>query len=372
MKIAQVTPVYPPYRGGMGTVAYEYTRRLRDSGHEVTVFTPDYHHGGEQEVGVERLHPIFSWGNAGVLPSLLWRLRSFEVIHLHYPFFGSDFLVAIASLIWRKKLIVTFHMQPKADGFLGLIFKLYRLKYEWLVLGRAKAVLISSLDYAQSVGLNRSNLIEMPFGADADRFHPGRDLSLRTKLGINEDEAVFIFVGGLDRAHYFKGIEVLLQACAELGNDRSWRLLIVGDGDLRQQYQAQSQLVGLANRVIFSGSVPFGELPNYYRAADVHVLPSIDRSEAWGLVTIEAQLTGLPSIVSDLPGVRMVIESHETGLLVPPKDVAALANAMRQLLDNSEMRRRFGLRASERAKEKFEEQKLLVRLISVYKGDTVN
>lgn len=372
MKIAQITPVYPPYRGGMGTVASEYTRRLRDLGHEVTVFTPDYHHGSEQEIGVLRLRPIFSWGNAGVLPLLLWRLRSFDILHLHYPFFGSDFLVAFASIIWRKKLIVTFHMRPKASGLLGIIFKLYRLKYEWLVLSRAKVVLVSSFDYAKSVGLSGRNLVEMPFGADARRFYPGRDLGLRAKLGIKDEEVVFLFVGGLDRAHYFKGIEVLLKACKQLGTDRPWRLLIVGDGDNKQSYQALYQSLALVKRVIFAGSVPFEELPDYYRAADVHVLPSIDRSEAWGLVTVEAQLTGLPSIVSDLPGVRTVIESHETGLLVPPGDVSALASAMRQLLDSPERRRKFSERASVRALERFDEQKLLARLISVYKSDKVN
>ncbi len=371
MKIAQISPVYPPYRGGIGTVASEYTRELRSAGHEVTVFTPDYHHGDRVEVGIERLRPLFAWGNAAILPSLLWRLRSFDVLHLHYPFFGSDFIVALAAMIWRKKLIVTFHMRPKASRLLGIIFRLYRLKYEWFVLGRAKAVLVSSLDYARSLGLSRSNLVAMPFGADAQRFHPGRDLELRTKLGLLDDEVVFLFVGGLDRAHYFKGVEVLLRACGGLGMDRPWRLLIVGDGDLKQQYQAQGQSLTLSGRVIFAGSVPFEELPNYYRTADVHVLPSIDRSEAWGLVTVEAQLSGLPSIVSDLPGVRTVIEPHETGLLVPPNDVAALTSALRQMIDEPEKRTQFGHRAAELALNKYDQRQLLNRLISVYKGDTV-
>jgi glycosyltransferase involved in cell wall biosynthesis len=371
MRIAQITPVYPPYRGGIGTVAAQYAQELRSAGEAVTVFTPDYHHGERVEPNVERLRPLLAWGNAAVLPSLLWRLRSFTVWHLHYPFFGSDFLVALAAMIWRRKLIVTFHMRPLASGWLGAIFYWYQRIFEWLVLGRAQSVLVSSIDYANSIGLSRPNLVEQPFGADATRFHPGHDLELRAQLGIGPNEVVLLFVGGLDRAHYFKGVDVLLKAAAQLGLDRPWRLLIVGDGELKSQYQALGQLLALSKRVIFTGSVPFDQLPHYYRAADIHVLPSIDRSEAWGLVTVEAQLSGLPSVVSDLPGVRTVIEPGLTGLLVPPNDVAGLASVMKKLIDEEPLRLQFLDRALERAKNRFDQRKLLARLISVYKGDTV-
>ena len=82
MKIAQVTPVYPP-RGGIGTVAKEYTDGLRAEGNKVMVFTPTYIKG-------------LYWGNAALMPKFLWQLKGFDIIHLHYPFYGGAFFTFIA------------------------------------------------------------------------------------------------------------------------------------------------------------------------------------------------------------------------------------------------------------------------------------
>ncbi len=93
MRIAQVTPVYPPYRGGMGRVAFEYTERLRSRGHDVHVFTP--RHGEPDDITqrdadyVHRIQARLSVGNAGLLPSLPTDLVGFDIVHLHYPFYGG-------------------------------------------------------------------------------------------------------------------------------------------------------------------------------------------------------------------------------------------------------------------------------------------
>src|SRR5689334_19040947 len=99
MRIAHVVPVYPPRRGGMGQVAYEYTERLRARGHSVHVFTPRYADAPTATVPdyVHRVRPPVHFGNAAALPSLLWQLAPFDLIHLHYPFYGGAEPVA-----WRK------------------------------------------------------------------------------------------------------------------------------------------------------------------------------------------------------------------------------------------------------------------------------
>jgi len=176
MRIAHVTPVFPPYAGGIGTVAQEYAAGLLDKGESVSVFAPEY------------AKQPFTYGNAAFSPRLLWKLRGLDVIHLHYPFYGGAMFAAMASYIWRTPLVVTYHMKTKAHGWLGMIFKLHRWVIEPFILRRAAAVLVSSSDYARSVGLRHNRLFDMPFGVDTDRFHPSE---------VPKEMFTFLFVGGL-------------------------------------------------------------------------------------------------------------------------------------------------------------------------------
>jgi glycosyltransferase involved in cell wall biosynthesis len=367
MRVAIVTPVFPPYRGGIGTVAADDARRLRERGVEVTVFTPDYHRGYRQEEGVRRLAGVYTWGNASLLPQLFWQLRGFDVIHLHYTFYGGEIFTILAAKLWRIPLVMTYHMQPKASGWLGKIFTFHRKTIEPLVLRAARQILVSSLDYATSIGLKGGKLVDMPFCVDTERFSPARDDAFRLRFGIPSRDVVLLFVGGLDAAHYFKGLPVLLEACTRLPKEIPWRLLVVGDGDRRSTYEAQARHMGLIDRVVFAGSVPYEDLPRAYRAADMHILPSIDRSEAFGLVTLEASASGLPSIVSNLPGVRTLVDDGQTGYLVEPSNVADLSQRITWLLEHDEKRRAWGETARRRAEANYGTEHCTERLLDVYK-----
>lgn len=368
MRVAHVTPVYPPVRGGIGTAAAEYARGLSLSGIDVEVFTPDYHHGAERDAGVHRLQPWYAWGFAALVPQLIWKLRGFDVIHLHHSFYGGEEAAAFASWIWRIPLVVTYHMQPKASGWVGCIMKLHRWCVEPLVMWRAAKILVSSRDYAEANRFaNARRMMELPFGVDTKRFAPGDGAAFRLAHGIAFEKKVMLFVGGLASSHYFKGVEVLLAAAKLMERDASWHLVLVGDGDRRQAFAQQAQEYGLADRVTFAGSVHFSDLADAYRAADVHVLPSIDRSEAFGLVTLEAMATGIPSVVSDLPGMRTLISPGETGLLAPPGDAAGLAERLQELLQQDSRRKAMGAAARERALAKYAADVVITRLIDVYK-----
>ncbi len=401
MRIAIVTPVYPPYRGGIGTVAAGDARLLRAAGNDVAVVTPDCHRGARHDDGVVRLRPLFAWGNAAVLSGVISALRGFDVIHLHVAFYGSDVLVALAALAWRTPLVVTFHMRPKASGWLGAVFALYRACLEPFVLFVARAVIVSTSEYADANGIRHRSRTVVPFCVDTSHFTPHSEagrlatadgegfvpkgVACRTAAGEiceplrrsatgerrDDPEMSFrnsphiVFVGGMDAAHYFKGVDVLLRACAQL--DVPWRLTLVGDGERRAEFAALAQTLGIAPRVRFAGSLPFAQLPDAYRAADIHVLPSIDRSEAFGIVTLEAMACGVPSIVSNLPGVRSVIVPGITGLLAAPGDSASLAAAMRELLVNRERRVKMSTASRARALAEFSQETYTKRLGDVYR-----
>jgi glycosyltransferase involved in cell wall biosynthesis len=365
LRVAIVVPVYPPYRGGIGTVAAHDAEQLRRAGHAVEVFTPAYKKQSAKEAGVTRLQPFYAWGNAAVLFGLLSKVRGFDVVHVHYPFFGSDILAAFACRLWNIPLVLTYHMTPKAAGILGATFVAYRAVLQPIIFSVARAVLVSSDEYANEQRVKHRRRIAHPFSVDVERFAPGDRRAAQEYFGIPQDVPVVVFVGGLDAAHYFKGLDVLLRAFA-LMTVRA-RLLVVGDGNRREHFESLAKALPVADRAHFVGSVPFEDLPLAYRAADVHVLPSIDRSEAFGIVTQEAMATGIPSIVSDLPGVRTLVRPGETGAHVPPNDLEGLAKALDQFCADAELRSRCGAAARERAVREFSCDHLTNALAEVYK-----
>ena len=128
------------------------------------------------------------------------------------------------------------------------------------------------------------------------------------------------FLARLDRTHYFKGLHLLIDAVAQLPDAA---LVVGGDGEWRAQYEARAR-ASLGARARFVGDVPDEALPAYYRAADVVALPSVDRTEAFGLVLLEALACGTPVVASRLPGVRTLVDDGRTGYLVEPGNVDEL------------------------------------------------
>jgi glycosyltransferase involved in cell wall biosynthesis len=232
-------------------------------------------------------------------------------------------------------------------------------------------VLATSLDYAGASRLAplmraRPGLVgELPNGVDVARFHPGVDGEpLRARYGLERDARVVLFVGALDRAHYFKGVEVLLQAVAR-NDDPSTRLVVVGEGNLRSTYQAWTAELGLEDRVVFCGRVSDEELPAHYALCDLLVLPSVTMGEAFGVVLLEAMACGKPVIASNLPGVRSVVSDAEDGLLVRPEDVDDLAEKIEVLLD-SPRREEMGRRGRAKVEEKYAWRRIVPKLERVY------
>jgi glycosyltransferase involved in cell wall biosynthesis len=243
-------------------------------------------------------------------------------------------------------------MDAIVPGWRAPFAELHRTFVQPLVLRKAKRVLVSSADYARRSSLagffanHPQRVVEAPFGVDTDVFCPGP--AVRGRFSLPDGVPVLAFVGGLDRAHAFKGLPDLLQAMTSLPEDV--QLLIVGDGDLRSSYEEQAEALGLRRRTHFVGRVDVETLRDAYRSADLFVFPSTSRAEAFGLAALEAEACGLPVVASDLPGVRTVVLHGETGLLVPPSQPTALAEAIKRLLDDEMLRQTFSSRASAHAR----------------------
>ena len=144
-------------------------------------------------------------------------------------------------------------------------------------------------------------------------------------------------------------------------------LVIVGRGDMRDSYEQEVDKLALGDRVHFAGYVPDDELPDYYRLADVTVLPSTTAGEAFGLVLLESMASGVPVIASNLPGVRTVVDPEMDGLLAQPSDEDDLAAKLTALLSlQPEQRQAMGLAGRRKVEARYAWSKIGDLLDNMY------
>lgn len=338
MRIIHFSCVAPPDTGGIGRVASKEVASLVERGHDAHLVSLTTHAG-------------FRIGNVGSIHGVEHFVRDADIVHLHYPFYGTAGLIAkFRRQGMIKRLVVTLHMDATAGGLKGFVADLHRRLFQSKMLGSADVLIGSSLDYIRhsSFAPFVDRVLELPFGIDEHHFYAGP--SDRKKLGVPDDAFVVLFVGGMDRPHAFKGVPVLLKAMASVPDAY---LVLCGEGNLRRSYEQEAKELGIADRCHFLGKIGDEELPNAYRSADVLALPSASSAEAFGMVALEAQACGTPVIASNLPGVRTVVADGETGLLVPPSDIATLAGAIRRLKDDVAFRQQLAATCRPRVLSKF-------------------
>jgi glycosyltransferase involved in cell wall biosynthesis len=379
MRIGLIVSTFPPYQGGMGNMAWSYALGLSRRGHDVEVFCPAVRGGLERELdapfAIRRLRPWVRFRNSAFIPQLAVRMGGFDAVNLHYPFYGGAEAIFALKTIKGKKLplVVNFQMDNFGAGAAGLAFKANAAVLTTRLLSAADKVIVTSADYAAHSAAALAyekfpaKFAAIPPGVDRTRFNPGpKDQSLLGKYGISAGEKVVLFVGGLDRAHAFKGVGFLLEAWRSLEPGRA-RLLIVGRGDLRDSYRRTAERLGLGRSVIFADPVGPVELPAYYRLADLFVLPSTDSSEAFGIVLIEAMACGVPVLAADLPGVRSVVESGRNGFLFGAREAGDLLDKARPILINEKLRRSLSAGAREIAASLYDQEKIWDRVDAVFR-----
>jgi phosphatidylinositol alpha-1,6-mannosyltransferase len=233
-----------------------------------------------------------------------------------------------------------------------VIVGLYRGSLDRYTLSHSDQVIVSTNSYASTSRLVwRYGPDVIGMAIDTERFHPRNDGTvIRKHLGIPPPEEGHM-VMSVGRLVPHKGIEFLLEAVPNMRE--SVKLVVVGSGPWREALEGSAERLGIRDRVIFAGGVPWRDLPGYYKAADVTVLPSISRLEAFGLVGLEAMATEKPVVLSDIPGVREVIEDGNQGLLTRPTDPKDLAQKVNTLIDDPELRTKMGKRGRKRVMENF-------------------
>jgi rhamnosyl/mannosyltransferase len=258
-------------------------------------------------------------------------------------------------------MVLTYHSDIVRQRVMGAVYRPVQAR----LLERADRIIVASPPMIENSPFLRPHAAKcrvVPFGIHVERYaptpeHVARADALRAR---HDGRPLVLFVG---RLIYYKGVDVLVRAMAGVDAD----CVLVGAGPLEGDLRELATALGISERIFFVPPVSDEELAAYFRAADVFCLPSVARSEAFGIVQLEAHASGTPVVCTDLPtGVPWVNVDGETGLVVPVGDADALASALTRLLDDDGLRARMGARARERVLAEFTVDRMVDNTLAVY------
>jgi rhamnosyl/mannosyltransferase len=313
-------------------------------------------------IEVVRSAAIARVGAVAVCPRMPFELarEDAEVIVLHEP--NPMALLAYFLARPRGRLIVWYHSDVIRPSWR---YRLFYRPFLRFALTRAERIVVSSPPLgttAPELQDFQDKITVIPFGIEARSVDPSDAIVRRAaEIRSEANEPFVLFVG---RLVPYKGVDVLLEAMAGLNAVT----VIVGDGPLRPRLEALAHELGVSNRVKFLGSVADAELAALYSACSVFVLPSVTRQEAFGVVQLEAMAAGRPVVSTDLgTGVGWVNRHGETGYVVPPRDPAALRDAIGRVLADPELQRSMGDAAMRRVRSAFTVERMIDDILALYR-----
>jgi phosphatidylinositol alpha-mannosyltransferase len=352
MKIGLVSPYDFSVPGGVNTHVCHLADHYHRLGHDVRILAPasrpEVVERGDVIVISERTIGLPAGGSvAHITLSLTLGSRvdrvlareAFEVIHLHEPFVP---LLPFQVLRRSKVLTVaTFHA-AKDQGRQWYAYFRPAISHWWPRIQGKIAVSPAALRLVERYFDDHYEII--PNGVNYEQFATPMPPFPEFKDG----KLNMLFLGRLEKR---KGLPYLLQAYAQVkARLPEVRLIIVGpDGGMRAGAEAFVRREGLTD-VVFTGYVSNGDLPRYYRTADIFCAPNTG-NESFGIILLEAMAAGTPVVASNIEGFAYVVTHEKEGLLVPPRDAAALADALVQLLTDADCRREMGRGGQEKARQ---------------------
>ena len=355
---------YFPVLGGIENHLRILAEGQAARGHSVTVLvtsrTGQTHvdeRAGVRIIFAGQLATVASTPLSLALPLRLRRERP-DIAHLHFPYPLGDLAQTVFGR--ARRTVISYHSDiVRQKRLLRLYAPLLRRS-----LARADGILAASPRYVETspfLAPLAARCTIIPYGIEAERFaaaDPAQVELLRAQYGPR----IILFVGQL---RYYKGLEYLLAAMRQV----EARLLVAGGDDPRRraELEALARSLGTAERVSFLGQPDDDALPALYQACDVFTLPASERSEAFGLVQLEAMAAGRPVVSCDVgTGVAWVNQDGLTGLVTPPRDAQKLAEALNRLLADPGLRARMGAAGQERVRQNFGQGQMLEQIEAFY------
>ena len=362
LSVVHAAKFYPPSRGGMETVIADLCNGTSADWDVRVVAANESRETLRERVGSVDVIRTAKFGSAASVPLCpsypmhLWRQHAdCVVLHEPNPVAGAALFArtpATRLVVWHHSDLLRPWWAPHTYGHLQRA--LYR---------RAACVIVSSPNLARfsPIVQQARKVVVIPFGIQLERFRQltPEQSALAEDLRRTAPGPRVLFVG---RFVYYKGVELLVDAVARA----TGTLILAGDGPLEPALRARVSALGIENRVIFAGRVSDEELPAYYHAADLFVLPSIAKTEAFGVVQVEAMAAGLPVISTNLnTGVPWVNQHNVSGIVVESGSADALAHALNYLATNPDLRARLARGAAARADEMFSVERMIATFKAV-------
>ncbi len=364
LRVLQVGKFYPPFKGGMEDHLYHICNGLKAE-YDLQVVVSNINSSTEREtaqgIDVIKVGRLFELFSSSICPSMHSWIKKFraDIVHLHHP----NPMGHLAYMLARPagKLVVSWHSDIIKQKYLLKFYKPFLMN----LLERADRIIATSPAYIEhSLFLNkfRDKCTVIPLGIDVDRFSVTAETeeaaaAIRRKYG----ERIVLFVG---RLTYYKGMQYLIEAM----KNTDATLLVIGEGSLKNELRRLVLNTGTSERIFFLKGVSNENIIDYYMACNVLVLPSVARSEAFGVVQLEAMACAKPVISTNLKtGVPWVNQNGLTGMVVPPEDPRSLADAINKLLASPELQRIYGENGQTRVEKEFARELVTKRISSLYK-----
>lgn len=364
IRILQINKLYHPWVGGIESVIKDVAEGLDSrTDMQVLVCKPKGRTSDDKVNGIK----VFRSGSLGMLFSMPislsfpFHVRKFaaqaDVIIVHDPFPLGDLAVLLSG--FKGKVILWWHSDiVKQKRLLKLIEPIIHG-----ILRRADVIFVTTegyIDGSAYIPEYRDKCRFVPYGIDTEKYLSIKKTPILSDKRTYPDSIKVLFVG---RLVYYKGCDVLLEAFKAVDGAE---LFIVGTGADEEKLRIMAEPV--SDRVHFMGNLPDDELKCAFADCDIFVLPSVEKSEAFGIVQLEAMVYGKPVINTDLKtSVPRVSLHNQTGLTVKAGSVSELADAIRLLTENEPLRRQLGENAAERIKKHFDRQAMLNSVLEVCK-----
>ncbi|MGQ9485348.1 MAG: glycosyltransferase [Desulfosoma sp.] len=373
-KVLHVGKYYPPFKGGMETFVGDLVKAQRLLGRWKPLVLAHGRPRKDSPFGVCLVPSLGEVSHAPLSPGFPWALYQMirserpRLLHLHLPN-TSAFWALMLRCARRLPWVVHWHadvVPSKIDRRLAVLYRLYQ-PLEKAVLRRAAAVIATSLDYlagSRPLQAHRLKCHVVPLGIDPERLPSPDGLPVARAGSLwGSDRSLRVLAAG--RLSYYKGHEVLLRAAARVPG---CRVILVGDGERRSALEKLRTNLALTDRVTLAGFLPDMDLWALMATADLFCLPSLEKTEAFGVVLLEARRYGVPVVASDIPesGVGWVVRTASCGALVPPGDSAALARILSHFSEDPSPLHAFRRHMARGFPQKFHIGRVAERLAAIY------
>lgn len=366
MKILQVNKLYSPHIGGIERVIQDISEGLSQK-HDVQVLVcqpkgkkaDDVING----VSVRRSGSIGTYFSMPVSFSFVRDFRKMsknaDIVHVHLPFPLGDLACLMSG--YKGKVVISWHSDIVKQKKLMMLYKPVMNAF----LRRADCIFIATEGHIKGSAYLKPYSEKcriVPYGIDADLYERAERYPFLTQKLNNKRNCKLLFTG---RLVYYKGIDVLIRA---ISHTSDCELFVAGEGILHDMLIEESQKSGIKDRVHFLGRLSDRDLKAAMSDCDIFILPSVENSEAFGIVQMEAMVYGKPVINTSLPtGVPYVSPDGVSGITVPPKDEKALASAIEKLVHDDELRKKYGERAYSLVREKYDMSRVTELIENIYK-----